>query len=68
MKITLTFDTKDNQNTKLAMYHSMNWKNENMNLYADVSKAKKYLNWKSQTDFDYSLKKTIEHYKSNYKQ
>jgi nucleoside-diphosphate-sugar epimerase len=39
--------------------------NENMKLYADVSKANNLLNWKATRDFDDSLKKTIEYYHTN---
>ena len=37
-------------------------KNENMQLYADISKANKFLNWKATRNFDESIKKTIEYY------
>jgi len=38
--------------------------NENMNLYANVSKANKLLNWKASGSLDNSLNKTIEYYRS----
>jgi nucleoside-diphosphate-sugar epimerase len=33
---------------------------ENMNLYADIKKAKKLLNWKPNTSIRYGLKKTVD--------
>ena len=37
---------------------------ENMSLYADISKAKKLLKWMPQTSIEERLQKTINHYKS----
>jgi len=39
--------------------------NENMKLFADVSKANKLLNWRATRDFDDCLIKTIEYYRNN---
>lgn len=40
--------------------------NENMELYADVSKAKKLLNWKPTSDLNHSLQRTIKYYQNDY--
>ena len=40
-------------------------KNENMKLYADVSKANNLLKWNATSDFDESLIKTIDYYRNN---
>jgi nucleoside-diphosphate-sugar epimerase len=42
--------------------------NENMSLYADISKANLLLKWKAKTIFDEGLLKTIKHYRINMKQ
>jgi len=39
---------------------------ENMALYADISLAKKLLQWEPLTNLDESLEKTIEYYKRNF--
>ena len=36
--------------------------NENLSLYADISKAQKLISWKPKIDFDFGLKKTIDYY------
>ena len=36
---------------------------ENMSLYADTSKAKQLLGWRSKTAIDDGIKKTVEHYR-----
>ena len=40
-------------------------KNENKVLYPDISKAKKFLNWKNKTTFTKGIDKTIKYYKDN---
>ncbi len=35
---------------------------ENLSLYADISKAQKLISWKPKIDFDIGLKKTIDYY------
>ena len=35
---------------------------ENLSLYADISKAQKLISWKPKIDFDLGLKKTIDYY------
>jgi nucleoside-diphosphate-sugar epimerase len=40
-------------------------KGENMNLVADITKAKKILNWSPNASLNYGLKKTITYYTSN---
>jgi len=37
---------------------------ENMELYADISKAKSLLNWKPTTTIDNGIKKTVDHYRA----
>ena len=37
---------------------------ENMELYADISLAKKILNWKPKTTLDQGLKETVNFYKN----
>jgi nucleoside-diphosphate-sugar epimerase len=37
---------------------------ENMELYADISLAKKLLKWKPQTSLEDGLKKTIDYYRT----
>tara|TARA_A100001035_G_scaffold174198_1_gene138361 strand:+ start:263 stop:1183 length:921 start_codon:yes stop_codon:yes gene_type:complete len=39
--------------------------NENLSLYADISKAKKLMSWQPKIDLDYGLKKTIDYYSRN---
>ena len=36
--------------------------NENLSLYADISKAQKLISWKPKIDFDLGLEKTIDYY------
>ena len=36
--------------------------NENLSLYADISKAQKLISWKPKIDFELGLKKTIDYY------
>ena len=36
---------------------------ENLSLYADISKAQQLISWKPKIDFDIGLKKTIDYYK-----
>ena len=40
-------------------------KGESMNLYADIDKAKKILNWEPRYELDNSLKKVINWYLNN---
>lgn len=42
-------------------------KGENMELYADISKAKKLINWKPEIDFKTGLVNTIDYYKRSEK-
>ena len=39
-------------------------KDEPVNLYPDISRLKKYLNWKPKTSFENGLNKTINYYKN----
>ena len=42
-------------------------KDEILNLYPDISKAKKFLNWSPKKNFETGLKETIKYYKNNLK-
>jgi nucleoside-diphosphate-sugar epimerase len=45
------------------LYGEINYRpGENMTLYANISKAKRILNWESTTKLDEGLKKTIDWY------
>ena len=49
----------------------LNWNrmviDEILNLYPDISKAKKFLNWSPKKNFETGLKETIKYYKNNLK-
>jgi nucleoside-diphosphate-sugar epimerase len=48
------------------LYGKINYRpGENMTLYANISKAKRILNWESRTKLDEGLKKTIDWYKDH---
>ena len=48
------------------LYGEINYRpGENMTLYANISKAKRILNWESTTKLDEGLKKTIDWYKAH---
>lgn len=41
-------------------------KDEALNMYANIKKAKNQLNWKPKTEFNVGIKKTINYYKKNF--